>query len=69
LPDAAADSGIEILPLSSSDLASFHRFPNLSHRDPFDRLLIWQAIQNQLTLISKGHAFIDYRQYGFKLFW
>ncbi len=30
------------------------------HRDPFDRLLICQAINNELILISKDQNFIHY---------
>ena len=52
LPDAAIRSDMSILSVTYTDMASFHRLPGIGHKDPFDRMLIWQAIQNQLTMIS-----------------
>lgn len=43
--------GIEILPLTMSDLEEYLRLP-LHHRDPFDRMLVAQAITHHLTLVS-----------------
>ena len=37
-----------------------------SHRDPFDRMLIAQALLNDLTLISNEHVF---DAYGVKRIW
>ena len=69
LPDAAVDSGMDIFPVSVSDMASFHHLPNIGHKDPFDRMLIWQAIRNQLTMVSKDRSFMDYQPYGLQLVW
>jgi PIN domain nuclease of toxin-antitoxin system len=38
-----------------STLASVHRLPRY-HKDPFDRLLIWDAITNGLILLSADKA-------------
>jgi PIN domain nuclease of toxin-antitoxin system len=32
----------------------------MHHSDPFDRLLISQAIEEKLALVSKDQAFTDY---------
>lgn len=32
----------------------------LLHRDPFDRLLIAQALEQELTLITADHSIWDY---------
>ena len=47
----------------------FHRLPAAGHRDPFDRLLVWQAIRLQLTLISKDAALDAYGKVGLQRFW
>jgi PIN domain nuclease of toxin-antitoxin system len=50
---------IEIIPINQSDLEQYLILP-LHHRDPFDRLLIAQAIDRQLSLVSADHAFGAY---------
>ena len=37
------------LDLNLADTISFHNLRSFHHKDPFDRMLIWQAIQNNLT--------------------
>jgi len=37
------------------------------HDDPFDRILIAQAIAEKLTIISSDGKFPPYRNYGLKL--
>ena len=44
-------SGFEILPLSSGDLRHLEGLPAI-HKDPFDRILICQAIENNLYLMT-----------------
>jgi PIN domain nuclease of toxin-antitoxin system len=50
---------IEVLPIEQSDLEQYLTLP-LHHRDPFDRLLIAQAIAQELTLVSADNAFGAY---------
>jgi PIN domain nuclease of toxin-antitoxin system len=50
---------IEILPISFADTESYLRLP-LHHRDPFDRILIAQAINNALVIVSSDVAFDAY---------
>ncbi len=69
LPGAAEEMGIDILQLSPHEASSFHNLPKLAHKDPFDRLIIWQAIQQKMTLISKDKEFKDYRKFGLKIHW
>jgi PIN domain nuclease of toxin-antitoxin system len=49
-------SGIELLPIAFSDTMHLLNLP-LHHRDPFDRLLIAQAIARQLVLVSADEKF------------
>jgi len=68
-PGAAKDAGFDILSLADHEAASFHALPRLEHRDPFDRMLIWQAISRKLRLISADRAFDAYRAHGLKTVW
>ncbi len=67
LPKITQKMGIEVLPINSHEAASFHKLPRLAHKDPFDRIIIWQAIQKKLTLISSDQEFRQYQQFGLKL--
>lgn len=69
LPDIAQEMGVEILQMSPGEVASFYKLPRLAHKDPFDRLVIWQAIKGKMTLISSDQEFKRYRRFGLKLFW
>lgn len=60
---------LELLQLSPDELASFHRLPRVAHKDPFDRLIIWQALQNKLILISGDQRLSDYDSLGLKVIW
>ncbi|MBL8251462.1 MAG: type II toxin-antitoxin system VapC family toxin [Candidatus Competibacter sp.] len=68
LPAIAASMQLELLQPAPEELASFHRLPRVAHKDPFDRLIIWQALQNRLALISKDQRLSDYAALGLKSF-
>jgi len=53
------DSGIELLNLTQNDVEATFSLPKI-HFDPFDRLLISQAINNQMTMISPDKKFAKY---------
>jgi PIN domain nuclease of toxin-antitoxin system len=69
LPGFADRMNVETLPITAAEAASFHRLPRLSHKDPFDRIIIWQAIQRDMILISKDQGFKAYRDLGLKTLW
>jgi PIN domain nuclease of toxin-antitoxin system len=52
-------AGIILLPISFDDTVRVMNLP-LHHRDPFDRILIAQSINNSLTLVSCDAAFTAY---------
>ena len=68
-PKLAERMRFEVLPLDGLTAASFHELPGAAHRDPFDRLLVWQAIRSKLMLISKDSALDVYRVAGLQRFW
>lgn len=58
-------SGILILPILVPHLHEHRRLP-FHHNDPFDRLVIGQALVEDLTLVSCDSEFIPY---GVELLW
>ncbi|AFZ00172.1 type II toxin-antitoxin system VapC family toxin [Calothrix sp. PCC 6303] len=52
-------NGIELLNISTEHLAIISKLP-LHHRDPFDRLLIAQAMVENIPIISADVAFDAY---------
>lgn len=59
------DNGFQILPLTFKDTLILSSLP-FHHNDPFDRVLIAQALNNKLTIISKDQQFYKYKV---KLVW
>ena len=72
-PESLADTAIKIgfthLPLSLKESVEYHKMDAKWHRDPFDRMLIWQAINNDLTLLSKDKTIAQYKSVGLKVIW
>ena len=69
LPDVARRIGCEVLELDSEDAASFHKLPRAGHKDPFDRMLVYQAIRRHKRLISRDAALAVYAPQGLELLW
>jgi len=67
LPEFANKLNYELLSLSAEDASSFYHLPRISHKDPFDRMLIWQAIREKMVLISKDSKISAYAEYGLKI--
>ncbi len=67
LPESAMTMNYEILSLKAEDAASFYRLPRISHKDPFDRMIIWQAIREKMVLISKDSKMSAYEKYGLNI--
>ena len=68
LMEAALQAGFETFDISEDDLISSYQLPaSTIHRDPFDRLLVWQCIRNNLTFISVDKRLKEYTQHGLKL--
>lgn len=63
--DSALALGLIVISPEPDVYASFHQLqPIPEHRDPFDRMLIWQAIKNNLTLLSADHRMVQYKNQG-----
>lgn len=53
IPEILSKSNIETINLESADASTYDQLKVIHHRDPFDRMLIWQCILRKFTLISK----------------
>lgn len=67
LPEFANQMRFELLGLSAEDAASFHHLPRTTHKDFFDRMLIWQAIREKMVLISKDRKIVAYEDFGLRI--
>jgi len=54
-------NGFRILPITFEDTARLNTLP-FHHRDPFDRIILSQAIEKELTLVSRDAVFHLYNQ-------
>jgi PIN domain nuclease of toxin-antitoxin system len=52
--------------ISNVHLATSYKLP-IYHKDPFDRFLIWEAIQNDFVLLSADEKMELYREEGLKV--
>ncbi|MEP0917881.1 type II toxin-antitoxin system VapC family toxin [Leptolyngbya sp. DQ-M1] len=59
LENLRVTSGLQILPIELSHIWLLEGLPN-HHRDPFDRLLIAQALSTQLPIVSADSMFDQY---------
>ena len=69
MPHRAVDMGFILLGLSPEDAATMGQLAEETHFDPFDRMLIWQAISQKMTLISGDREFERFKTDGLKLLW
>lgn len=59
LAEQVRDSGFSVLPISADHAIAASGLP-LHHRDPFDRILIGQALVEGLTVMTRDRAFSAY---------
>ena len=69
LPEAAVQMGFTLLTLAPQDAATFYQLPRFQHKDPFDRMLVWQSICQNLTLLSKDSDLRQYQPHGLRVLW
>lgn len=69
LPEAARAANFTLIPIFPDQASTFHRLPVNGHRDPFDRMLVWQAIQLTMTLISRDAELSKYTEQGLNIVW
>jgi PIN domain nuclease of toxin-antitoxin system len=67
IPELLLNNGYVIENVDYLTYASYHKLSSEFHKDPFDRLLIWEAIRKNYHLLSKDSAFKHYQNCGLKL--
>jgi PIN domain nuclease of toxin-antitoxin system len=65
ISEQLAVNGFTLLNIEVRHVAKVEKLP-FHHRDPFDRLLIAQAMTEKLTMVSADRVFSDY---GVKVIW
>jgi len=50
----------------NDELISFYQLP-IEHRDPFDRIMIWQAIRSDFYLLTRDGQAERYEKHGLKI--
>lgn len=69
LPDLIEDMDFSTIDLCPHEACAYGRLDESTHTDPFDRMLIWQAINRGLTIVSSDREFKKFRSFGLKLIW
>lgn len=70
IPAAAAQLGLVEIAIEAEVFATFHRLPYApDHRDPFDRLLIWQAISRKDIFLTKDGSAQFFKEHGLRTEW
>jgi PIN domain nuclease of toxin-antitoxin system len=63
------EMGFQSISLDPGEAVTYGGMEENSHFDPFDRMLVWQAINRKMTVISKDAAFSKFVPHGLKLLW
>lgn len=63
--DQASQNGLGLLAIEPDDIFALGRLPS-HHADPFDRLIIAQAMRRGMTIVTHDGEF---RRYGVPVFW
>lgn len=60
--------GFHFLPVTSEVTSTYDQLPKFqNHKDPFDRMLVWQAMQYDLSFLSSDTSMPQYASAGLKL--
>ncbi len=55
--------------MTPEDALGYLNLREPTHKDPFDRMLIWQCISRHMTMLSKDAEFHKFVPFGLKLQW
>jgi PIN domain nuclease of toxin-antitoxin system len=70
LQDILLDARIGIIGLNEHESSTYGCLPmRKDHKDPFDRMLVWQAITRGMALISRDEHITHYRENGLRVIW
>ena len=70
IPKYCQQMGFQLMPLKPSEVLGFIKLPQKkNHKDPFDRMLIYQCVVNDFVLVSKDAKMKEYKAEGLKCIW
>ena len=70
VPDYCRRLMIKQIPLLPEEAINYSHFPFAeNHKDPFDRMLVYQCIVNDYVLVSKDAKMATYKSKGLKCIW
>ena len=70
IPEYCKKMGFVLIPLEPEDALSSLQLPfRNNHKDPFDRMLIYQCIKNKYTFVSNDVKITTYAEDGLKYLW
>ena len=65
LPLLVSQMGIQVLNVTADEFACFYQLPLIAeHKDPFDRLIIWQCISQKMVFVSHDSKLDGYADFG-----
>ncbi|MCB0280497.1 MAG: type II toxin-antitoxin system VapC family toxin, partial [Calditrichaeota bacterium] len=68
IPFGIKENGFKILDLNENEALLFFKLKSvLNHKDPFDRLLIWQCIQNKYHFLTRDSHIAFYEDQGLQV--
>ena len=70
IPEYCDIMGFKLIPLEPADALNSSKLQfRKDHKDPFDRMLIYQCIKNKYILISRDSRINSYKDDGLNYFW
>jgi PIN domain nuclease of toxin-antitoxin system len=70
IPEYCEEMGFELIPLEPLDVLHSLYLPQKNiHKDPFDRMLIYQCIRNGYIFVSKDTRIKIYKEDGLEFIW
>lgn len=70
LPFYIEITGYSIIDLDKIEAVSYTKLPlKENHKDPFDRIMIWQAISRNMIFITRDKKMEEYQNDGLKHLW
>jgi PIN domain nuclease of toxin-antitoxin system len=58
-----------MMDVDADTASTFYKLPRTAHKDTFDRLVVWQAINKNVILITKDKGIGAYRKLGLRTLW
>ena len=57
--------GLNLITPTTEQYSAYYLLPKIkNHKDPFDRMIIWHAMQSGVTLLSSDLKFAEYKPHG-----